>query len=145
MSARPVATALATTRAQFDLWRQGCRGRGRIPDRLWHMALALIPRFCPQTVARELGLNPHRLQARLERTQPSPTPRASKKAFVELRAVDLVPPSTPAPAPTRPARQTLDTTVTVQVERPDGARLTFSVPAAHRGPIEEVCTAFLRA
>ena len=88
---------LARVRAEFDQWRSGRSGRGRIPDRLWRLAVSLLGSFSVAVVCRELHLSAgdlrkHRqaLDTKAERSV-SATP-----AFVELRAVDL----TPAP-PTR--------------------------------------------
>jgi hypothetical protein len=53
---------LARARAAFDAWRAG-----RIPDHLWAPAESMLDHHSPHTVARELGLNPSRLRARLER------------------------------------------------------------------------------
>ena len=58
---------LARARAAFDSWRAGRSGAGRIPDHLWTLAESMLDHHSPQTVARELGLNPARLRARLER------------------------------------------------------------------------------
>jgi transposase-like protein len=82
-----VLDELARARAAFDTWRAGRSGVGRIPDHLWALAESLVDHHSLQTVARELGLNPGRLHARLERrSASSPKARSSKPTLVELRA-----------------------------------------------------------
>jgi transposase-like protein len=143
MSAEPIAD-LAHARAAFDQWRAGRPGPGRLPEHLWALALSLVPRHSAQTVARELGLNPGRLRARLAKQRPATSRRSPKPAFVELRAVDLV----PAPEPLTDTSLSLSLqaglVLSARIERPDGATLTVTLPAG-RGHLDEVCAAFLRA
>lgn len=48
---------LARVRVEFDQWRAGRSGRGRIPDRLWRLAVALLDSFSTAVVCRELWMN----------------------------------------------------------------------------------------
>jgi hypothetical protein len=48
---------LARVRAEFDQWRSGRSGRGRIPDRLWRLAVSLLDSFSTAVVCRELRLS----------------------------------------------------------------------------------------
>jgi hypothetical protein len=43
---------LAHVRAEFDQWRSGRSGRGRIPDRLWRLAVSLLDSFSIAVVYR---------------------------------------------------------------------------------------------
>jgi hypothetical protein len=128
---------LARVRAEFDQWRSGRSGRGRIPDRLWRLAVSLLDSFSTAVVCRELRLSAgdlrkHRqaLDAKADRS-PSPAP-----AFVELRAVDLVPQS--------PSADTTPASVRAVLERADGLRLTLELPTAAASALETLITAFLR-
>jgi len=123
-----VVDDLARARAAFDAWRAGRSRAGRIPDHLWALAEAVLANHSPQTVARELGLNPGRLRSRLERrSAAAPRARSSKPTFVELRAAapELGSPSRPSSDPVEPADL-----IRLTLERPDGTSLTLAVPAA---------------
>jgi hypothetical protein len=144
MSARTLDSDLARARAAFDAWRSGGRGPGRIPDHLWQMAIALLDDYELATVAHALGLNPGRLRARLAKQRPATSRRSPKPAFVELRALDLVPAPEPQPDTPVPASGHAGPIVRARIERPDGARLTLFLPAGC-GLLDEVCAAFLRA
>lgn len=138
--------ALAQTRSAFESWRQGRCGRGRIPAHLWDAACALLDCYPLAVVARELGLNVASLRARREATCAALERRPdSALEFVELRVSDSSPaganPSVHAALPT--AANGLRTAVAV--ERPDGSRLSFSVPAAEWAHVESLVAAFLRA
>jgi len=135
MSARALDTDLRRARAAFAAWRSGRRGRSPIPDALWRIATTLLEHHELTTVARELGLNPTRLRARLTPRTPVTRRRSQNPAFVELRALDLVPAPSPVP----------DATVHARIERPDGTRLTLSLPVADAGLLEQLCAAFVRA
>jgi hypothetical protein len=142
MSARALGSDLAHARAAFDAWRSGRRGRGRIPDHLWQLATALLEHHDLATVAHALGLNPGRLRARLATHRTATKRRSSNPAFIELRAVDLVPPPQPAPGTMLPPYGARDL-VSARIERPDGVTLTLWLPAG-RGFLEQLCAAFLR-
>jgi hypothetical protein len=143
MSAEPIAD-LAHARAAFEQWRAGRLRPGRIPEHLWALAVSLVPLRSAQTVARELGLNPGRLRAGLARRRPTASRRSPEPAFVELRALDLVPAPEPATDTPRSASLHAGLLVSARIERPDGVVLTLSLPAG-RGHLDEVCVAFLRA
>lgn len=55
---------IADVRAQFDAWRSTRAAGGRIPDRLWSLAIALLSSHSATEVARQLGLHPERLRRR---------------------------------------------------------------------------------
>lgn len=145
MSASPARDDLARVRAAFDTWRHGRRGPGRIPEQLWLQATALIEHHTVPTIARELGLNQSCLRARLAKQHPSPKRRSPTAAFVELRAIDHAALQEPKFDHMPPARRELELVLTAQIERPDGTRLTLSLPRGHRGLLDELCAAFLRA
>jgi hypothetical protein len=142
MSARALDADLARAQAAFDVWRSGRRGRGRIPDHLWQIAIALLDDHELGAVAQALGLNPGRLRARLAKQRPATRRRSPNPAFVELRAVDLVPAPEPTIDTSLPALGARD--VRIRFERPDGVTLTLSLPA-NPGLLGQVCALLLRA
>jgi hypothetical protein len=130
--------SLARVRAEFDLWRATRSGRGRIPDRLWRLAVSLLDLCSPTAICKELRVSARDLHKhRLALADPSARPQAVTPTFLELRAVDLPRTAsrrTPvAPSPAYPSR--------VVLERVDGARLTLDVS---EGSLDTLITAFLR-
>jgi hypothetical protein len=128
---------LARVRTEFDQWRSGRSGRGRIPDRLWRLAVSLLDSFSTAVVCRELHLSAgdlrkHR-QARDAKTRPSPP---ATPAFVELRAVDLVPQS--------PSTDETPASVRAVLDRADGSRLTLELSVATTPSLEVLIATFLR-
>jgi hypothetical protein len=126
--------ALARVRAEFDEWRSGRCGRGRIPDRLWLQAVSLLDSCSAAVVCKELQLSPAALRKHRRSLD------ASSSAFVELRAVDL--------APTRSTRasrvEAVPSPIRTVLERGDGSRLTLELPTAIPVLFETVIAAFLR-
>lgn len=130
---------LARARAAFDAWRGGRSGAGRIPEHLWMLAESMLDHHSPQTVARELSLNPARLRARLDRRSASaPKARSSKPTFVELPAT--APASVPPPGPVEPVDL-----VRLTLVRPDGTSLTLAVPVTDPALAEQLIASFTAA
>jgi hypothetical protein len=132
--------ALVRVRAEFDQWRMGRSGRGRIPDRLWRSALALLEQHAPSTVCKELRLSASDLKKRRQALLATHDTTTTAPAFVELRAVDLT---------RKVSRRSRDaharaTSVRAVLERPDGSRLTLELPATAASEVEALCVAFLR-
>lgn len=132
---------LARVRAEFDQWRSGRSGRGRIPDRLWRLAVSLLDSFSTAVVCRELRLSAGDLRKHRQALDAkTPAPRTAVPAFVELCAVDL----TPAP-PTRPSGvEAPAPPVRAVIERGDGARLTLELELTVPAMLESVIATFLR-
>jgi hypothetical protein len=75
---------LARGRDRFQAWRQQRTGRGRIPRRLWDLAVQLAKGHGVSRAAAVLGLDYYSLKTRTEAdTREAP---ASPPAFVELPA-----------------------------------------------------------
>src|SRR4029450_5972226 len=124
--------ALARGRAEFDLWRAGRSGRGRIPDRLWRSALSLLDLHAPATVCKELRLSASELKKRRQALGRKGDATTTAPAFIELRAVDLTQKS-----PRRaPDAQAPAASVRAVLERADGSRLTLELPATATSHIE---------
>jgi hypothetical protein len=132
--------ALARVRAEFDLWRAGRSGRGRIPDRLWRSALSLLDLHAAATVCKDLRLSASELKKRRQALGSKGDATTTAPAFVELRAVDL---TRNAPRQS-PAAQPAAAAVRAVLERADGSRLTFELPATASSHVEALCVAFLR-
>lgn len=68
---------LSDVRAQFDALRSTKAGGGRIPDRLWSLAIARLSSHSATEVALQLGLRPERLRRR--RAEMTRTDRTLRK------------------------------------------------------------------
>lgn len=80
---------LARMREEFEQWRSQSSGRGRIPDRLWRMAIDLLDHVSPSVVCRELHLAAGDLKKRHQALVGTIDATPSAPPFVESRAVDL--------------------------------------------------------
>jgi hypothetical protein len=133
--------ALARVRAEFDEWRSGRSGRGRIPHRLWLQAVSLLDSCSAAVVCKELGLSPGALRKHRQALEAkTPLPNTAMPTFVELRAVDL----TPAPPSRISGVEAAAPPVRAVIERGDGSRLTLELALALPAVLESVITTFLR-
>jgi len=86
---RELAKDLLRARSRFEAWRQQRQGRGRIPRRLWTLAVRLVNTHGVSRTAVALGLDYYSLKKRVKATghQPqSSDPPSRGPAFVELSA-----------------------------------------------------------
>jgi hypothetical protein len=129
------ADDLSYARDAFAAWRSE-HGRGRLPEPLWALALDLLERYSVAEVARELGLNQGRIRARRSsmKRHSATSPKTTSPAFVRLEPALL-----PSPALAANSHE-----VRVDVERPDGVRITFRIDSAQTDALAAVCSAFLR-
>jgi hypothetical protein len=73
---------LAQARSRFHAWRGQRRTGGRIPRRLWALAVRLVSRHGVSRTAMTLGLDYYSLKKRAE--EAADQPKSSGPAFVEL-------------------------------------------------------------
>jgi len=103
----------------FAHWRQ-CRAtpKERIPTSLWDQATALCHTRPPSRVAKRLGLCARDLKKRCQ----APEPDTSRPVALEpsLNFVEV-----------RPASEPLESSVQIEVQRPDGTRLHLA--CSHTG------------
>ena len=138
-----VVDDLALARAEFDRWRSHSSGRGRIPSHLWALATSLVSTHSVAAVARELGLNPGRLRARLRQdSTAAPKRRASKPRFVELRPAGLLSPVAKgaAGAPHAP----FQVSARLRIDRLDAVSLTLELAADRVDLVKSLVAAFAR-
>jgi hypothetical protein len=77
----PLPKDLVRARSRFQAWR-GRRTGGRIPQRLWALAVGLVIRHGVSRTAAVLGLDYYSLKKRAEGT--ADPPKSNSPAFVEL-------------------------------------------------------------
>lgn len=129
---------LLELKARLDQWRATRKhARAPIPDELRNAALEMAGKYPRKLIRRILKLDPWRLgryQAANQSNRKS-APKQSQTAFYKL-PVDALSPKPAAPLPMTGYR--------IQIERPDGARLTVSLPPSESSSIHRLCADFLR-
>jgi hypothetical protein len=128
---------LLDLKSQFDHWRS-IRPyiRQPIPDELRDAALEMSQRYSPALVGRVLKLDPSRLKKPV--TKPVRQKTSLKKpqtAFFRL------PPEVVLPDPKTSINQ-VATGCRLLLERPDGARLTLTLPPLDLTDINRLCADF---
>ena len=79
---------LARARSRFRAWRGQRQAVGRIPQRLWALAVRLVDRHGVSRTATALGLDYYSLKRRAEAA--ASEPQSNGPAFVELRSPVVV-------------------------------------------------------
>jgi hypothetical protein len=127
-------------KARFETWRANRKYlREPIPDELWNAAAALSQRYPPSLVGRVLKIDPSRLKKFLiKRSARTSTRKKPQATFFQL-PTEIALPQVDAPSPQSP------TGCRLQIERPDGSRLTLTLPSLDLVSISRLCAEFLRA
>src|SRR5262249_54378454 len=113
--------------------------REPIPDELWNAAADFSRRYPPSLVGRVLKLDPSRLKKLLvKRSARAPLRKKPRAAFFQL------PTEIALPEVGSPLLQHT-TACRLQIERPDGSRLTLTLPSLDLVSISRLCADFLRA
>jgi hypothetical protein len=149
-----IPAELLELQARFAHWRSTRKYvRESIPDELRSAALEMTRRFPPSLIHRVLKLHPSRLKnkaavKRSTRTAVTkkklaarrPTPTAVTKfpppAFFKLPTTAALPADSSSPQTPGPCR--------LQLEHPDGSRLTLTLPTFDASTIKLLCADFLR-
>ena len=131
---------LLELKARFETWRTNRKYvREPIPDELWNAAADLSRRYPPSLVGRVLKLDPSRLKKfPLERLARTSTRKKPQATFFQL-PTEIVLPEVGSPLPQTPTGSRL------QIERPDGSRLTLTMVSLDLVSISRLCADFLRA
>ena|SRR5262245_40033225 len=131
---------LLELKARLETWRTNRKYvREPIPDELWNAAANLSRRYPPSLVGRVLKLDPSRLKKLLiKRSAGASTRKKPQAAFFQL-STGVALPEVGSPLPQSP------TGFRLQIERPDGSRLTLTLPALDLVSISRLCADFLRA
>lgn len=123
-------------KARLEAWRATrTYDRQPIPEEFRQAVLEMTRRYSPSLVRRVLKLDPWRLK-KLAAKNPVPDP--TQPAFFTL------PPESAFPHQGESTSQPL-TAGHLQIERPDGARLTLRLPTLDLLSINQICAEFLRA
>lgn len=131
-----IPVELLELKTRFDQWRQTRQYvREPIPLELRKATLKISRRFPPSLVHRVLKTDPWRLRrAANEKSARVTAHNESQPAFFNLPVV--------APSPITPICNPTDSRL--QLERPDGSRLTITLPTLDLHSTRQICEDFLR-
>ena len=135
---------LAKLQQQFEHWRSTRTTRSPIPEDLLQAARALLDRHSTSLVCRACRLHPSSLRKPATVNPPTaPTEKAvSQSAAIASPAFYSLPPAASSPEPLLPVT---DSACRLMLERPDGARLTLTIPLLDAAALSTLCSAFLRS
>jgi hypothetical protein len=130
---------LLELKGRFDVWRANRRyKRETTPEELRRAALEMSRRYPPALMGRVLKLDPSRLKKPVAKPlQCGVTRKKPCTAFFQLPTEVTLPAAESSSFSTPGCR--------LQLERPDGSRLTLTLSALDLTSINRLCADFLRA
>ncbi len=131
---------LLELRARFETWRENRKYvREPIPNDLWNSAADLSRRYPPSLVGRVLKIDSSRLKKfPIKRSARNSVRKKPQAAFFQVpNEIALTQVGSPLPQNPNGCR--------IQVERPDGSRLTLTLPSLDLVSISRLFAEFLRA
>lgn len=135
-----IPNELLELKARFDQWRANRKYQSEpIPDELRAAALEMTRRFSSPLLLKVLKVQVWHLKNRTgsKRSHRAATPKSSKAAFFKLPQ-----PATQAPTESLPSQTS--TAYRLQLERPDGSRLTLTLPSLDAAALNALLADFLR-
>lgn len=135
---------LAKLRARFEQWRNTRSTRSPIPEDLLRAARALLDRYSTSMVCRACRLHPNSLRKPATvNSRTAPTEKAAgQSAAIASPTFFSLPPAGSLLEPLGPAT---DSACRLMLERPDGARLTLTIPPLDTASLSRLCSDFLRS
>ena len=119
-----ISADLLDLKVRFETWRKNRKYvREPIPDELWNAAADLSRRYPPSLVGRVLKLDSCRLKKFLLKRSPRTSVRKKPQATFFQLPTGIALPEVGSPLPQIP------TGCRLQIERPDGSRLTLTLPS----------------
>lgn len=134
-----IPTELLELKARFDHWRATRKSKHEpIPDDLRSAALEMAQRYSTSLAQKVLKVQVWHLKKRVaaKRAPRAAGPKLSKQVFFKLPTEAVL----PAPVSAAP----VGADCRLQIERPDGARLTLTLPALDLVSINRLAAEFLR-
>jgi hypothetical protein len=131
-----IPTELLELKARFDQWRKTRQhNREPIPDELRDAALEMVRRYPRALVRRVLKFDPGRLlSGAAKQSVTKSNRRHTQTAFFKL----------PTTLSGSTVQSQITSTYRLQLERPDGTRLTITIPAADAACLHRLYADFLR-
>jgi hypothetical protein len=134
-----IPTELLELQSRLDAWRaKRDHIRQQLPEDLKQAILELIDRYQPSLLRRVLNIDPWKLK-RLQLSTGSiqaAARKSSQTAFFKLPQLAPPPPAASSSSQISDCR--------LELERPDGARLIFTLPGLDVSTINLLCSDFLR-
>ena len=139
-----IPAELLNLKHRFDHWRAHRRRMlERLPDDLRHDALKMLDIHPPALLRRVLNVDPKILTRTSKRASISasapPVKQQSPPIFFQLPTDAVLPQGSSSASPPTP------TDCCLQIDRPDGSRLTLTLPNLDLDAINRLCSDFLRA
>lgn len=135
-----IPAELLELKTRFDRWRAARKYQSEpIPDELRGAALEMAKRYPSSLLQQVLKVQLWHLKKRGAAKRPvrAVAPKSSQAAFFKLPTESVLPASASASPSNNGFR--------LQIERPDGARLTITVPPLDAVSLQRLCADFLRA
>jgi hypothetical protein len=135
-----IPAELFELKARFEIWRTNRKYlREPIPDELWKAAAELSRCYPPSLVGRVLKLDPSKLKKLLiKRSTRTSVRKKPQPAFFQL-------PTEAALLEVGSSLPQIPNGCRLQIERPDGSRLTLTLPSLDLVSISRLCADFLRS
>lgn len=132
-----IPSELLQLKARLDQWRATRKHiREQIPDELRNAAFEMSGKYPRNLIRRILKLDPWRLTRNpANQSKRNSASKPSQTAFYKL-PIESLPPQPTASSTINGCR--------IQIERPDGARLTVSLSPSESSSIHRLCADFLR-
>jgi hypothetical protein len=135
---------LAKLQQQFEHWRSTRSTRSPIPEDLLQAARALLGHHSTSLVCRACRLHPSSLRKPATvNSRTAPTEKAASQSAAVAAPVFFSLPSTGALP--EPLVSATDSACRLMIERPDGARLTLTIPPLDAASLSSLCSGFLRS
>ena len=129
---------LLELQTRFDQWRANRKyQREPIPDELREAALEMSRQYPSSLLRRVLRINPCGLTRKAKANARRSRPRQAQTAFFKLP-----PPASPLGAESLTPQSS--TAYHLQLERPDGSRLTLTLLSLDAAALNALCADFLR-
>ena len=129
---------LLELQARFDQWRANRKyQREPVPDELREAALEMSRRYPPSLLQRVLKIQPCRLMPKTK-----PPARRSKRQQPQTAFFNLQPPV--ASLGVGPSTPQSSTACRLQLEWPDGSRMTLTLPSFDAAALNALVADFLR-
>lgn len=135
---------LAKLQQRFEHWRSTRTTRSPIPEDLLKAARTLLDRYSTSLVCRACRLHPNSLRkpATVNSRTALTEKAAGQSAAITPPIFYSLPPAASLPEPLVPAP---DSACRLLLERPDGARLTLTIPPLDAAALASLCSGFLRS
>ena len=134
----PIPTDLFNLKCQFEAWRKTRSKRTRTPDYLLKTAADLLDRYPASMICRICRINPRLLPRQTPSEVSSDIDAPSAPEFFPLSLT--IPQIAFSDSHRQPQRD-----CQLVLERPDGARLSISLPNLNEAVISALCSNFLRS